>query len=138
MRYLDKVNTPEDIRNLSVKELEVLSSEIREYMISCCAKNPGHLGASLGAVELAVAIHYVYNTPYDKLVWDVGHQAYAHKIITGRREAFKGNRTHDGISGFPKMSESEWDAFGVGHSSTSISAALGMAVASELSGTGRR
>ncbi|HIZ85130.1 MAG TPA: 1-deoxy-D-xylulose-5-phosphate synthase [Candidatus Coprenecus stercoravium] len=134
MSLLEQVNSPEDIRGFSVKQLETLCGEIRRYMIDCCAKNPGHLGASLGAVELAVALHYVYNTPVDKIVWDVGHQAYAHKIITGRREAFKTNRTYKGISGFPKMSESIFDTFGVGHSSTSVSAALGMAVASKLSG----
>ena len=135
MSLLEKVNGPEDIRGLSVKQLETLCSEIRRYMIECCATNPGHLGASLGAVELAVALHYVYNTPFDKIVWDVGHQAYAHKIITGRRDSFKTNRTYKGISGFPKMSESEFDTFGVGHSSTSVSAALGLAVAAKLSGT---
>ena len=93
---------------------------------------PGHLGASLGVVELTVALHYVFNTPYDKLIWDVGHQSYAHKILTGRRDVFHTYRSYKGISGFPKMSESEYDAFGTGHSSTSISAALGMAVASKL------
>ena len=103
-------------------------------MVECCAVNPGHLGPSLGAVELIVALHYVYDAPQDKIVFDVGHQAYAHKIITGRREAFKGNRTKDGISGFPKRSESEYDAFGVGHSSTSVSAALGFAEAAKMQG----
>lgn len=135
MSLLENVNSPGDIRGLSVKQLETLCGEIRHYMIECCAKNPGHLGASLGAVELAVALHYVYNTPTDKIIWDVGHQAYAHKIITGRREQFKTNRTYKGISGFPKMSESIFDTFGVGHSSTSVSAALGMAVAAKLAGT---
>lgn len=135
MSLLEKIDSPGDIRGLSVKQLETLCGEIRRYMIDCCARNPGHLGASLGAVELAVALHYVYNTPADKIVWDVGHQAYAHKIITGRREAFQTNRTYKGISGFPKMSESPFDSFGVGHSSTSISAALGMAVAAKLSGS---
>ena len=135
MSLLEKVNSPEDIRGFSVKQLETLCSEIRQYMIECCATNPGHLGSSLGAVELAVALHYTYNTPTDKIVWDVGHQAYAHKIITGRREQFRTNRTYGGISGFPKMSESIFDAFGVGHSSTSVSAALGMAIAAKLSGS---
>lgn len=135
MSLLEKVNSPEDIRGFSVKQLETLCSEIRQYMIGCCATNPGHLGSSLGAVELAVALHYAYNTPTDKIVWDVGHQAYAHKIITGRREQFRTNRTYGGISGFPKMSESIFDAFGVGHSSTSVSAALGMAIAAKLSGS---
>jgi len=133
-RILDNINTPEDLKGLSIKELTDLCSQIREYMIDCCSKNPGHLGSSLGAVELAVAIHYVFDTPKDKLVWDVGHQAYAHKIITGRREAFLNNRKYGGISGFPKMSESEYDAFGAGHTSTSISAALGLAEAARLTG----
>lgn len=138
MQYLNRIDSPEDLKKLSLKELEALCSEIREYMISCCSTNPGHLGASLGAVEIAVALHYVYNTPEDKLVWDVGHQAYAHKIITGRREQFKTNRKYKGISGFPKRSESEYDSFGVGHSSTSISAALGMATATRLEGSDRK
>lgn len=114
--------------------LPELCKEIREFLIEETSQNPGHLGSSLGAVELAVAIHYVFDTPYDKLIWDVGHQAYAHKILTGRRDLFHTNRTYGGISGFPKMSESEYDAFGTGHSSTSLSAALGMAVASALQG----
>ena len=126
---LDQVETPQDIKNFSMDELRTLCSEIRNYMIECCSVNPGHLGSSLGAVELMVGLHYVYNTPQDKLVFDVGHQAYAHKIITGRNEAFLRNRMKDGISGFPKRSESEYDAFGAGHSSTSISAALGFAEA---------
>lgn len=133
-KILNNINSPQDLKKLSIKELRELCSQIREYMIDCCSKNPGHLGASLGAVELAVAIHYVFDTPEDKLVWDVGHQAYAHKIITGRREAFVNNRKYNGISGFPKMSESEYDAFGAGHTSTSISAALGFAEAAKLSG----
>lgn len=126
---LEGINSPADIKNFSIGQLRQLCEEIREYMIECCAVNPGHLGSSLGAVELMVGLHYVYNTPEDKLVFDVGHQAYAHKILTGRREAFRKNRMKDGISGFPKRSESEYDAFGVGHSSTSISAALGFAEA---------
>ena len=117
-----------------MEELRELCAEIRHYMIECCAVNPGHLGSSLGAVELMVGLHYVYDAPKDKLVFDVGHQAYAHKIITGRREAFKRNRTKDGISGFPKRSESIYDAFGAGHSSTSISAALGFAEAAKQQG----
>ena len=124
---LEKVNSPQDIRSLGQEELKALCAEIREYMIECCSVNPGHLGSSLGAVELVVGLHYVYDTPKDRIVFDVGHQAYAHKIITGRREAFRNNRKKDGISGFPKMSESEYDAFGGGHTSTSISAALGLA-----------
>ena len=129
---LDKIDSPRDIKGLSMDELRTLCEEIRRYMIECCAVNPGHLGPSLGAVELIVALHYVYDAPQDKIVFDVGHQAYAHKIVTGRREAFKANRTKEGISGFPKRSESEYDAFGVGHSSTSVSAALGFAEAAKM------
>ncbi|MBE6215973.1 MAG: 1-deoxy-D-xylulose-5-phosphate synthase [Bacteroidales bacterium] len=131
---LDKVNSPSDIKGLDMDQLRTLCQEIRQYMIECCAVNPGHLGPSLGAVELIVGLHYVYDTPQDKIVFDVGHQAYAHKIITGRREAFTRNRTKEGISGFPKRSESEYDAFGVGHSSTSVSAALGFAEAAKMLG----
>ena len=131
---LEKVNSPKDIKALGLRELGQLCTEIRQYMIECCSVNPGHLGSSLGAVELIVGLHYVYDAPADKLVFDVGHQAYAHKIITGRREAFRRNRMKDGISGFPKRSESEYDAFGAGHSSTSISAALGFAEAAKLQG----
>ena len=131
---LDKVNSPADIKDFSIEQLKVLCQEIRHYMIECCAVNPGHLGPSLGAVELIVGLHYVFDTPEDKIVFDVGHQAYAHKIITGRREAFRLNRTKEGTSGFPKRSESEYDAFGVGHSSTSISAALGFAEAAKIQG----
>ncbi len=131
---LDKVDSPKDVKKLSMEELRRLCGEIRQYMIECCSVNPGHLGSSLGAVELIVGLHYVYDAPEDKIVFDVGHQAYAHKIITGRREAFRKNRMKDGISGFPKRSESEYDAFGAGHSSTSISAALGFAEAAKLQG----
>jgi 1-deoxy-D-xylulose-5-phosphate synthase len=119
---------------LPEEKLPQLCREIREFLIEETSQNPGHLGSSLGAVELAVAIHYVFDTPFDKLIWDIGHQAYAHKILTGRRDLFHTNRMYGGISGFPKMSESEYDAFGTGHSSTSLSAALGMAVASALEG----
>lgn len=133
-KFLDKVDSPADIKKFSMEELRELCAEIRHYMIECCAVNPGHLGSSLGAVELMVGLHYVYDAPKDKLIFDVGHQAYAHKIITGRREAFKRNRTKDGISGFPKRSESIYDAFGAGHSSTSISAALGFAEAAKQQG----
>lgn len=133
---LESIGSPADIRDFSIENLRELCAEIRRYMVECCAVNPGHLGSSLGAVELIVGLHYVYNTPVDKLVFDVGHQAYAHKIITGRREAFRKNRMKDGISGFPKRSESEYDAFGTGHSSTSISAALGFAEASKQLGLG--
>lgn len=135
-KYLTSVNSPADLKRLSVAELEVYCQELRHYIIECCASNPGHLGSSLGAVELTVALHYIYDTPEDRIVWDVGHQAYAHKIITGRREAFVNNRKQGGISGFPRIAESEYDAFGAGHSSVSISAAFGMAKAVEMSGTG--
>jgi len=131
---LDQIEFPSDLKKLKVEQLEQLCSEIREFLINETCTNPGHLGSSLGAVEIAVALHYVYQAPYDKIVWDVGHQAYAHKILTGRKHVFHTNRRYGGISGFPKMSESIYDAFGVGHASTSISAALGMAVASKLKG----
>ncbi|MBR5274398.1 MAG: 1-deoxy-D-xylulose-5-phosphate synthase, partial [Bacteroidales bacterium] len=136
--YLDRVDSPADIKGFNMDELRALCAEIRHYMIECCSVNPGHLGSSLGAVELMVGLHYVYETPSDKLVFDVGHQAYAHKIITGRREAFRKNRMKDGISGFPKRSESEYDAFGAGHSSTSVSAALGFAEASKQQGLNQK
>ena len=135
---LDRVDSPSDIRELDNIGLERLCAQIRAYMLECCSRNPGHLASSLGAVELIVGAHYVFNTPWDKLVFDVGHQAYAHKIITGRREAFATIRRKGGISGFPKMDESEYDAFGVGHSSTSVSAALGMAEAAKLQGLDRK
>lgn len=131
-KYLDEINSPEDLRRLSVAELDVLASEIRDFMVAELCVNPGHIGSSLGAVELAIALHYVYDTPQDKVVWDVGHQAYAHKILTGRREQFHTNRKLNGISGFPRMEESAYDAFGAGHASVSISAALGMAQAVKL------
>jgi 1-deoxy-D-xylulose-5-phosphate synthase len=129
---LARVNDPSDLRKLKVEELPKLCEEIRQFIIDVISTNPGHLGASLGAVELTVAMHYVFNTPFDKVIWDVGHQAYAHKILTGRKETFHTNRMYKGISGFPRMKESEYDAFGAGHSSTSISAALGMGVAANL------
>jgi len=131
---LSKINSVEDLRKLPVDELPQLCQEIRQFILDVISRNPGHLGASLGVVELTAAIHYVFNTPDDKLIWDVGHQAYAHKILTGRKNVFYTNRTYKGISGFPRRVESEFDPFGTGHSSTSISAALGMAVASSLSG----
>ena len=133
-QLLDKINSPADIRKLSIEELPQLCSEIRSYMVECCSRNPGHLASSLGTVEMIVAAHYVFDTPSDKLVFDVGHQAYAHKIVTGRREAFEHNRTKDGISGFPSRDESPYDSFGTGHSSTSISAALGLAEAAKMQG----
>ncbi|HRW61927.1 MAG TPA: 1-deoxy-D-xylulose-5-phosphate synthase [Bacteroidales bacterium] len=123
---------PSDLKKLDISELPKLSEELRQFIIDVVSSNPGHFGASLGVVELTVALHYVFNTPYDKIVWDVGHQAYGHKILTGRRDVFHTNRKYKGISGFPKMSESEYDSFGVGHSSTSISAALGMAKAKAI------
>lgn len=129
---LDSIRTPEDLRKIPEDALPDVCQEVRRKIIDDCAENPGHLGANLGVVELTVALHYALNTPYDNLVWDVGHQCYAHKILTGRKEQFKNKRVYGGISGFPKMSESEYDAFGTGHSSTSISAALGMALAAQL------
>lgn len=127
---LEKINYPSDLKKLKEEELPQLCDELRHFIIDAVSKNPGHLGASLGCVELAVAIHYVFDTPNDMLVWDVGHQAYPHKILTGRKKEFYSNRSYQGISGFPRRSESEYDSFGTGHSSTSISAVLGMAVAS--------
>ncbi|HIZ15448.1 MAG TPA: 1-deoxy-D-xylulose-5-phosphate synthase, partial [Candidatus Tidjanibacter faecipullorum] len=135
--YLDRIESPADLRKLTLPELEVLAGELRDFMVSELSTNPGHLGSSLGAVELAMALHYVYDTPEDKIIWDVGHQAYAHKILTGRREAFHTNRKLNGISGFPRMSESPYDAFGAGHASVSISAALGIAQANKLQGIHR-
>ncbi|HEX2975451.1 MAG TPA: 1-deoxy-D-xylulose-5-phosphate synthase N-terminal domain-containing protein, partial [Bacteroidales bacterium] len=134
---LSKINSPEDLRKLPPEYLLQVSAELRQFIIDVVCNNPGHFGASLGVVELTVALHYVFNTPYDKLIWDVGHQAYGHKILTGRRDIFSTNRKYKGISGFPKMTESEYDAFGTGHSSTSISAALGMAVAAQKKGENR-
>ena len=129
---LDKINLPEDLRALSSEELENVCDGLRQYIIDVLSVNPGHLGASLGTVELTVALHYVFNTPYDRIVWDVGHQAYGHKILTGRKEAFPTLRKLNGISGFPNPKESEYDAFIAGHASVSISAALGISVASAL------
>ena len=134
MKILDTINNPSDLKSLGNDELKQLCTEIRGYMVECCSENPGHLGSSLGAVEIAVALHKVLDTPQDKIIWDVGHQAYAHKIITGRREAFRQNRKRGGISGFPRIDESPYDAFGAGHASNSISAALGMAEAFRLQG----
>ena len=129
---LSHINSPKDLRELSTAELETVANELREFIIEIVATKEGHLGASLGVVELTIALHYVFQTPEDLLIWDVGHQAYGHKILTGRRDIFDTNRQLGGISGFPKRSESEYDTFGVGHSSTSISAALGMAIASKI------
>ncbi len=137
-RYLKRIDSPRALKELTVEELRVYCDEVRRYIIDACSVNPGHLGSSLGAVELAAALHYVFDTPDDRIVWDVGHQTYAHKIITGRREAFLRQRTLEGISGFPRMAESPYDAFGGGHASVSISAALGMAEAARLRGEQHR
>src|SRR4026209_71955 len=131
---LQTINSPEDLKKLSREKLHKVCDELRQYIIDVVSVHGGHFGASLGVVELTVALHYIYNTPYDQLVWDVGHQAYGHKILTGRRDIFPTNRKYKGLSGFPKRTESEYDTFGVGHSSTSISAALGMAMASHYKG----
>ena len=131
---LSKINSPDDLRKLNKNQLEQICSELRQYIIDIVSEKGGHFSASLGVVELTIALHYVFNTPSDQLVWDVGHQAYGHKILTGRKEQFPTNRIYKGLSGFPKRSESVYDTFGVGHSSTSISAALGMAMASKVNG----
>jgi 1-deoxy-D-xylulose-5-phosphate synthase len=135
---LDQIKVPADLRKFKEEDLLQISKELRQYIIDIVSVKGGHFGASLGVVEMTVALHYVFNTPYDQIVWDVGHQAYGHKLLTGRREEFHTNRIYKGLSGFPKRSESEYDTFGVGHSSTSISAALGMAVASRLKGQNDR
>lgn len=135
---LNTIDSPRDLKRLAVDQLPQLCGELRHFIIEQMSHSAGHFAASLGVVELTVAIHYVYDTPYDKLVWDVGHQAYGHKILTGRRDAFPTNRKLGGLSGFPNIFESDYDAFGVGHSSTSVSAALGMAIAARLSGQKRR
>lgn len=135
---LAKINNPADLKKIKKEELQQVCNELRQFIIDIVSVNGGHFGASLGVVELTVALHYVFNTPNDQLVWDVGHQAYGHKILTGRRDTFHTNRKYKGLSGFPKRSESEYDTFGVGHSSTSISAALGMAIASKLKGEERQ
>jgi len=135
---LQSINSPDDLKKLSREKLHQVCDELRQYIIDVVSVHGGHFGASLGVVELTVALHYIYNTPYDQLVWDVGHQAYGHKILTGRRDNFPTNRKYKGLSGFPKRSESEYDTFGVGHSSTSISAALGMAMAAKYKGENER
>ncbi len=129
---LHSIQSPDDLRKLDKKELPQLAKELRNFIIDIVATKEGHLGASLGVVELSIGLHYCYNTPIDNLVWDVGHQAYPHKILTGRKAIFETNRQLNGISGFPKRNESDYDAFGTGHSSTSISAVLGMALASKI------
>ena len=133
-KYLDRIDSPRDLKQLALDELPLYCDELRRYIIEECSVHPGHLASSLGAVELAAALHYVFDAPDDRIVWDVGHQTYAHKIITGRREAFRTKRQLGGISGFPRMDESPYDAFGGGHASVSISAAFGMAKAAELRG----
>jgi deoxyxylulose-5-phosphate synthase len=132
---LAAISSPDDLKKLAPEQLMQVSTELREFIIDTVSIYGGHFGASLGVVELTVALHYVFNTPYDQLVWDVGHQAYGHKILTGRRDRFPTNRRYGGMSGFPKMAESKYDAFGVGHSSTSIGAALGMSVAAWAAAT---
>jgi len=131
---IKEINSPDDLKKLGKEELYKVCDELRQYIVDVVSVHGGHFAASLGVVELSVALHYVYNTPYDQLVWDVGHQAYGHKILTGRRDNFHTNRKYGGLSGFPKRTESPYDAFGVGHSSTSISAALGMAIAAKYNG----
>src|SRR5690606_38021677 len=135
---LARIDSPDDLRALDLDALPRVCDELRQYIIDVVSVHGGHFGASLGVVELTVALHYAYDTPRDLLVWDVGHQAYGHKILTGRRDRFPTNRKYGGISGFPKRSESEYDTFGVAHASTSISAALGMAVARDVRGTDER
>ena len=134
MRLLNRIHSPKDLKKLSVPMLPTLAREIREFMVDSVSKTGGHLASSLGAVDLTLALHYVFNSPYDKIIFDVGHQAYAHKMLTGRMDQFKTLRQYHGLSGFPKRGESEHDAFGTAHSSTSISAALGMAVADAMNG----
>ncbi len=135
--YLNQIKYPSDLKKLEAEELIQVSKELRQFIINEVSANPGHLGASLGVVELTIALHYVFNTPYDKIIWDVGHQAYGHKILTGRKDIFHTNRKYKGISGFPRMSESEYDAYGTGHASTSISAALGITAADRQKGIDR-
>lgn len=135
---LSTINSPADLKKLNKDQLHQVCNELRQYIVDVVSVHGGHFAASLGVIELTVALHYIYNTPYDQLVWDVGHQAYGHKILTGRRENFITNRKYNGLSGFPKRGESEYDSFGVGHSSTSISAALGMAIAAKYKGEERK
>ena len=135
---LKTIDSPDDLKAISREKLHQVCDELRQYIIDIVSVHGGHFAASLGVVELSVALHYVYNTPYDQLVWDVGHQAYGHKILTGRRDEFITNRKYKGLSGFPKRSESKFDTFGVGHSSTSISAALGMSMAAKYKKENRK
>jgi len=131
-QYLDKINFPSDIKKLSIDELKILSNEVREELIDAVSVTGGHLGAGLGVIELTIALHYIFDTPNDKLIWDVGHQTYPHKILTGRKDKIRTVRQGNGLSGFTKRAESEYDPFGAAHSSTSISSALGIAVANKL------
>ena len=135
---LDLIDSPQDLRRLDKKQLPQVAAELREFLLESVGQTGGHFASNLGAVELTVALHYVYHTPEDKLVWDVGHQSYPHKILTGRKNQMHTMRRYGGLAGFPKRSESEYDAFGVGHSSTSIGAALGMAAADKILGSDRR
>src|ERR1700754_3690150 len=137
-KLLSQIDNPADLKKLDQAQLVQLCDELRHFIIDDVSVYGGHFGASLGVVELTIALHYIFNTPDDQLVWDVGHQAYGHKILTGRRDSFITNRKYNGLSGFPKRSESEYDAFGVGHSSTSISAALGMAMAAKYKNENRK
>ncbi|MBW2169054.1 MAG: 1-deoxy-D-xylulose-5-phosphate synthase, partial [Deltaproteobacteria bacterium] len=137
-KLLEKINSPADLKGLSLKQLDGLAAEIRQEIIETVAKTGGHLAPSLGVVELTLALHYVFDAPKDKVIWDVGHQAYAHKLITGRREQFHTLRTYGGLSGFPKRAESPYDSFDTGHSSTSISAGLGISTAKALKGENGR
>ena len=132
MNYLDKINEPSDIKKLSRDELKLLAKELRSFIIDSVSRTGGHLSSNLGVIELTIALHYVYDCPNDQIVWDVGHQTYAHKILTGRRDEMHTLRQKDGISGFPRRSESTFDSFGTGHSSTSISAALGISEAFKI------
>jgi len=135
---LESIDSPKDLRNIPENQLPALAQQLRAYLLKSLSSTGGHLSAGLGTVELTIALHYVFNTPEDRLVWDVGHQTYPHKILTGRREQMKYLRQKDGLAGFPKRSESEYDAFGTGHSSTSISAALGMSIAARQTGSDRK
>ena len=133
-RLLEHINSPQDLKQLSEQQLSQLAEEVRDFIISTLSKTGGHLASNLGVVELTIALHYIFDTPQDKIIWDVGHQAYAHKILTGRREQFHTIRQNGGLSGYCKRDESPFDVFGAGHSSTSISAALGVAEARDLRG----
>src|SRR6187397_674034 len=138
MKILDKVNVPADVRRLSRHDLPQLAAELREFVVQMVSQTGGHFSSNLGTVELTIALHYVFDTPHDRLVWDVGHQTYPHKTLTGRKDRMATLRQLGGISGFPRRDESEYDTFGTAHSSTSISAALGMAVAARLKGVKRK